>query len=115
MASAASGEQSGHGQPSSRQPKRSYLRQLKVCDRLFTWATDQPRHATQRFDNPVEPSSPPERCSILLGARAVEKQANPLSRYRLPSVTPGQLSVRKGVQGSPALSKRLHTGLSAQA
>lgn len=29
------------------------------CDRLFTWATDQPRHATDTSTCPVEASSPP--------------------------------------------------------
>lgn len=48
----------GYGLALTRQPKRNYLRQLKVCNRLFTWATDQPRHATHASttrSNPVRP------------------------------------------------------------
>ena len=47
------------GLPLVRQPKRSYLRQLKICGQLFTWPTDQPRHATCASSCPVESSSPP--------------------------------------------------------
>ena len=42
----------------SRQPKQSYLQQLKMCGQLLTWPTDQPRHATRTSSirsNPVRP------------------------------------------------------------
>ena len=29
------------------------------CDQLFTWPTDQPRHATEHFRRPVDTRSPP--------------------------------------------------------
>lgn len=36
------------------------------CDRLFTWATDQPRHAAGTSTCPVEASSPPKCSNVLL-------------------------------------------------
>ncbi len=50
-----------------RQPERSALRHFGF-GRLFTWPTDQPRHATDAFAHPVEASSPPG-CSALIYAR----------------------------------------------
>jgi|GEM_PF-6269542 len=50
-----------------RQPERSALRHFGF-GRLFTWPTDQPRHATDAFAHPVEASSPPG-CSPLIYAR----------------------------------------------
>jgi len=47
------------GQPLSRRPLRDYSQQLKLCGQLFTWPTDQPRHATLTSNYPVESSSPP--------------------------------------------------------
>ena len=38
--------------------ERTAVQQLK-CDRLFTWPTDQPRHATEHFRYPVDTNSPP--------------------------------------------------------
>jgi hypothetical protein len=50
-----------------RQPERSAIRHFGF-GRLFTWPTDQPRHATDAFAHPVEASSPPG-CSVLIYAR----------------------------------------------
>ncbi len=37
-----------------------------LCGQLFTWPTDQPRHATNTATYPVETRSPPTRVIILL-------------------------------------------------
>lgn len=46
------------GGPFIRPPERTAVQQLK-CDQLFTWPTDQPRHAIDTSYNPVETKSPP--------------------------------------------------------
>jgi len=51
-----------------RQPRPSCDWHLS-CDRLFTWATDQPRHATDTSTCPVEASSPP---ILLNSAQAIQ-------------------------------------------
>ena len=54
----ASGEQRGLGQPSSRQPKRSYLRQLKVAIGFLRGPPinhDTPQYASTIRSNPVRP------------------------------------------------------------
>ena len=38
---------------------RTAVQQLS-CDQLFTWPTDQPRHATEHFRYPVDTRSPPD-------------------------------------------------------
>src|SRR4029079_11259109 len=43
--------------PISRQPERIAFQQL-MFDQLFTWPTDQPRHATSTYGNPVESNRP---------------------------------------------------------
>jgi len=53
--------------PITRQPKRRYLRQLKIFGQLFTWPTDQPRHATCASDCPVEPSCWPPHFAVRAG------------------------------------------------
>ena len=42
--------------------ERTAVQQLS-CDRLFTWPTDQPRHATEHFRYPVDTRSPPVTAS----------------------------------------------------
>lgn len=56
-----SGDSGSHpqsGLPFLRQPVRGFPRQI-IFGQLFTWPTDQPRHATDASSNPVEPNSPP--------------------------------------------------------
>ena len=43
--------------PISRQPEQSSFQQL-LFDQLFTWPTDQPRHATSTYGHPVESDRP---------------------------------------------------------
>lgn len=52
----------------TRQPEQSSYWQ-SFCDQLFTWPTDQPRHATQTCGNPVESDRPRFVCSGLTCAR----------------------------------------------
>ena len=46
------------GLPLIRQPEQTAVQQLK-CDQIFTWPSDQPRHATGASHYPIETRSPP--------------------------------------------------------
>ncbi len=60
-----------------RQPKPSYGWHL-LFDRLFTWATDQPRRATGASTCPVEPSSPPIASSYCI-IRPIKRESSALA------------------------------------
>ena len=47
------------GRPAGLTPRGSTAVQQLMCHRLFTWPTDEPRHATMHFHCPVETNSPP--------------------------------------------------------
>ena len=44
----------------------------KVCDQIFTWPSDQPRHATSASTYPVESNSPPNDVTLVMPASKVK-------------------------------------------
>ena len=59
----------------------------KVCDQIFTWPSDQPRHATIASSYPVESNSPPvrndrarsnqtQKCSLGFAKESAKRQSN---------------------------------------
>jgi hypothetical protein len=55
--------------------ERTAVQQLK-CDRLFTWPTDQPRHATEHFRYPVDTNSPPVLDHLIRGGEVIIRFAS---------------------------------------
>ena len=67
--------------PISRQPEHTAFRQMN-CDQLFTWPTDQPRHATSTYGEPVEADRPRLWIAINLYEIKVENVDDKIGFFR---------------------------------
>ena len=100
-----------------RQREQPAFRQM-LFDQLFTWPTDQPRHATDTYGDPVKSNRPllvPCDCSLESLARTTRAFAAPnpignadsVNRHKPPGLGPNPLIQRKCPVPRPVASIRV--------